>query len=93
MKVTFTPDISTWKTECTCARCSTKLEVNGDDVLYKTEKKTGYDERGGDSYSYTAEVYYIQCPNCDWLIEINPVSTKMPYLLCKKIQDKSKKVK
>jgi hypothetical protein len=91
MKITFQPDISSWKCEVYCHQCTSKMEINGDDLRHKVEKRSDWDERLEENYTYNANVYYIACPVCSGVLEVNSMSTKMPYLLCQKVQERSKK--
>lgn len=92
MKVTFTPDITAWKHNCECSRCHSKMDIIGDDVLYKEERRYTSDDSWGGG-SYMEAVYYVVCPMCQAEIHVNSISTKMPYLLTQKIQERNKKGK
>ena len=88
MKVTFTPDFCSWKTECTCWQCQSKMEIVAGDLLYKLKKKWCSDSYGdGGSYD-NCDHYYVNCPVCKAEIEINPIATKMHFLLQRKIKEK-----
>lgn len=93
MKVLSSPDISNWKSTCSCYQCSSKMEIDGNDLQYKKTQKSSYDDRWGENSTYTAEVYYVVCPMCQKEIEINTVSEKMPFLLLQKIRAKYEKTK
>lgn len=93
MKVLSSPDISNWKSTCSCYQCSSKMEIDSNDLQYKKTKKSSWDERWGESSTYMADVYYVVCPMCQNELEINIISEKIPFLLLQKVRSKSEKQK
>lgn len=89
MKILSKPDISTWKCEVTCWQCTSKMEVDGDDLHHKREKKYSSDDSWGGG-SYMEDVFYILCGVCGGTVEVNATTTKMPFLLRQKVMKGSK---
>lgn len=91
MKVISSPDLSTWKYQCTCGICTSKLEANADDLLYKMDKQWYSDSMGDGGYYADVEIFYVNCPVCDKTVNVHPGD--IPYLLKEKTKQKMKKVK
>lgn len=91
MKVISSPDIESWKCVCRCGTCTSELEVNADDLLFKIEKRwVSGDDWGGGSYQ-NYDYYYVVCPKCDKEVAVR--IGDIPYLLKDKTQKKCAKTK
>ncbi len=91
MKVVSSPDIVNWKSECNCSTCSSKLEVNADDLLHKVERKYRSGDWPDQGWYEDYDYYYVICPMCSK--EVSVRVGDIPYLLKDKTQKKCAKRK
>lgn len=84
MKVLSVVDHGSWKYECTCGFCSTKMEGNIEDLKLKMEQKFSCDDDGG--YYYDAELFYFCCPICGKDVAVN--YCRIPNMVLEKLRKK-----
>lgn len=80
MKIISKPDITGWKCSVTCGPCTSKLMLDANDLLFRTEQRWWKDELFGDRSCYTpVEIYYVICPVCSKDVEVE--FHNIPFLL------------
>lgn len=84
MKIISKPDTN-WSDKLTCDTCTSVLEVDHNDLKYKTEKVWRTGGYGGDDYTETLEKYYVDCPVCNRIIVLKSFG-KIPFLLKEKLK-------
>ena len=89
MRVISTPDLAAWKYACTCGTCTSKLEADSNDLLFKIERKYYSGTMDDSGYYANEDVYYVICPLCSKEVGVHPGD--IPYLLKEKTKTKVKK--
>lgn len=79
MQVISKPDTNNWSTKHTCDNCDSKLEINGEDIIYKLECQGFYD--------IESDAYYVDCPVCSELSYVQ--ESEIPKLVCIEAKNRS----